>query len=246
VVRLQNKSSVEQHSICQDDKAVVIGSRWKIGLGFPAPGAFPDVVIRIDSASTAVPAPRPVPWPADTPWNRTAALGISVGDRTSRSSRDGHRNNLKYIVVGLPTKRRRRLPLPVFRCSCLDPDDVGFVPGASFCRAAWLGISAVPSSGTTSGPPVGIRGCNTARMLAEDEIVADILSVNSNVFVAAEPGALDFSLVSRGGEMNFQGYSWRDVSGSSCLGQDADPLRSAVTCRFTGQTSVSRSTGRQS
>ena len=83
-------------------------------------------------------------------------------------------------------------------------------------------------------------------VLAEDEIVADILSVNSNVFVAAEPGAFDFSLVSGGGGMNFLGYSWPDISGSSCLGQDAAPLREAVTCRFTGQTSVSRSTERQS
>ena len=224
----------------------MIRSRGKIGLGFPAPVAFPDVVSRIDSASTAVPAPRPVPWPADTPWSRSAAVGISAADRTPGSSRVGHSKNRKYIFVGLPTQRRRRLPLPGFRCSCLDPDDVGFVPGASFCRSAWLGISAVPSSGTTSGPPAGIRCCNTVRMLAGDEIVADILAVNSNVFVAAEPGALDFSLVSKGGGMNFLGYSWPDISGSSCLGQDAAPLREAVTCRFTGQTSVSRSTERQS
>ncbi len=167
------------------------------------------------------------------------------GRRALPAGRRHARGHRRQRAARARAQRRRRLPLPVFRCSWRGPDDAGFVPDASLCRPGRPGISAVPSSSTTSEPPADIHDCNTVRMLAGDEIVAGILSANSSVFAAAEPGAFDFSLDFGVGGRNLWEYSWRDAPGSSCLGQDAAPLGEAFPCRFTALTADNLSTARQ-
>lgn len=99
---------------------------------------------------------------------------------------------------------------------------------ASLCPPPSPDISAGPSNATTSAPPAGTRGCNSALAIAAGETAARILSagIGGSVAAAAAASAARRAWDGAVGVYNPRQGPWEmKAPRSSCPGEDSTPLR---------------------